>query len=103
MQKRCAWLFLAPAHNGLSLSRRGALSLAYNHGVRIWPRYGAPMDSRTNHSAAMIIDLAIILLPEVGALDAAHMLRCHHTPLPIVVRTLTTSRRRRVDVRARAL
>jgi len=50
----------------------------------------------------MLIDLAVILLPEVGAVDAAHMLRCHHTPLPIVVRTLTTSRRRRVDVRARA-
>lgn len=55
------------------------------------------MDSRTNQTAAMIIDLAVILLPEVGIYEAALMLRRHLTPLPIAFRTLATTRRRRVD------
>jgi hypothetical protein len=45
----------------------------------------------------MIIDLAVILLPEVGMHEAALMLRRHQTPLHIAFRTLITSRRRRID------
>lgn len=54
------------------------------------------MDSRTNHIAAMVIDLAVILLPEVGMHEAASMLRRHLIPFPIAFRTLATRRHRRI-------
>lgn len=38
------------------------------------------MGSRTNQTAAMITDLAVILLPEVGMYEAALMLRRHLIP-----------------------
>jgi len=54
------------------------------------------MDARTNQTASMVIDLAVILLPEVGMREAALMLRRHNTPFRIAARTLTTLRRRRI-------
>ncbi len=45
----------------------------------------------------MVVDLAVILLPEVGVREAALMLRRHNTPFGVAARTLTTLWRRRVD------
>ena len=44
----------------------------------------------------MVIDLAVILLPEVGMQEAALMLRRHNTSFRIAARTLTSLRRRRI-------
>jgi hypothetical protein len=54
------------------------------------------INQRTNHTAAMIIDLAVILRPEVGIRSGTHVAPSPY-PFPIIFRTLATARRRRVD------
>ena len=44
----------------------------------------------------MVIDLVVILLPEVGMQEAALMLRRHNTPFRIAAPTLASLRRRRI-------
>jgi hypothetical protein len=42
----------------------------------------------------MSVDLAVILLPEVGTQEAARMLRRQDVPLAVALRALSTPRRR---------
>jgi hypothetical protein len=54
------------------------------------------MTPRTNQADAMLIDLAVILLPLVGPLEAARMLVDRAIPLRLAVRALASSRRRAI-------
>jgi hypothetical protein len=52
------------------------------------------MKPRKNQHAAMSVDLAVILLPDVGIQEAARMLRRQDVPLAVALRALSTPRRR---------
>lgn len=53
------------------------------------------MITRTNRPLEMLIDLAIILLPEIGVAEAARMLYRHQVPVELTRRVLTRARKRR--------